>query len=508
MKGGSIFPILPEARNMRRTVFLILGVLELAVAGVLACLGGQLPGTAEVENTFDSAERVTRRAGSQVRLSRQQIHDLRQPEIQQLADGLQAHTTTVTTNLRAQAIDYDTVRTLRDSMGQVATGLDGLADTVDGAHFDHLSKGLGETATYLDQGVVPAAEKAADDLDAATEALRTDARHLKVLLRDTPLDLKAAREVHDSLARFGEGLDRMKKSLRLQRLDTMREGFQGLETALSTGADQVGRLADYTYPEVRFHGLSPEVTSKPFWPEGREIAEGLRKAASGVKAADEELADMAADLPKLQSSLDESRKMVDRTREALALALRQQEKLKPVLKDMPRHAAGLADALPRLGADLARVLRGTGRLREVAANLRQAQKGMELAMAHRPELRDTLRHSAGVLRTGGAQLDRVLRSRRQYEAAMHQTITLAETLSTLLPRLARQLAAQLQEQERALDDLGQSIDEVGAALPAYRQTTTQVVQTGRLLMWLVAAIVALHGIHLVLSVRIGRRYSL
>jgi chromosome segregation ATPase len=493
---------------MRRTVFLILGALELTVAVVLASLGGQLPSTGEVEQSFDSAERVTRRAGGQVRLSRQQIHDLRQPEIQQLADGLQTHTATVTATLRAQSVDYETVRALRDSMEQVSAGLDGLAETVDAARCDQLGKSFGETASYLDQGVVPAAEKTADDLDAATEALRTDARHLKLLLQATPLDLKTARAVHDSLARFGEGLDRMKASLRVQQLDTMRDGFRGLETALSTGADQVGRLADYTYPEVRLRGLSPQVTQQPFWPEGQEIAQGLRKAAAGVTAAHKELSDLAADLPKLQASLDESRKMVDRTREALALALRQQEQLEPVLKDMPAHAALLAESLPKLGADLARVLRGTGRLREVAASLRKAQKEMETAMAQRPELRDTLRHSASVLRTSGDQLDRVLRSRQQYEAAMHQTITLAETLSALLPRLAQQLNAQLQEQERALDDLGQSIDEVSTSLPAYRHTTTQVLQTGRLLMWLVAAVVALHGVYLVLSARLGRRYSL
>jgi hypothetical protein len=493
---------------MRRTVFLILGALELTVAGVLASLSGQLPSTGEVEQSFDSAERVTRQAGSQVRLSRQQIHDLRQPEIQQLADGMQTHTATVTATLRAQSVDYETVRALRDSMGQASAGLDGLANTVDAAQFDQLGKSFGETASYLDQGVVPAAEKTADDLDATTEALRTDAQHLKLLLRTAPLDLKTARAVHDSLAHFGEGLDRMKASLRIQRLESMRDGFRGLETALTTGADQVGRLADYTYPEVHLRGLSPQVTQRPFWPEGQEIAQGLRKAAAGVSAADKELSDMAADLPKLQVSLEESRKTVDRTREALAVALRQQEKLEPLLKDMPAHTALLAESLPKLGADLARVLRGTRRLREVAANLRKAQTQMDTAMAQRPALRDTLKHSAGVLRTSCDQLDRVLRSRQQYEAAMHQSLTLAETLSALLPRLAQHLAAQLQEQERALDGLEQSIDDVSTALPAYRHTTTQVLWTSRLLMWLVAAIVALHGVYLVLSARLGRRFSL
>ena len=43
------------------------------------------------------------------------------------------------------------------------------------------------------------------------------------------------------------------------RLETMRDGFRGLDAALSTGADQVDRLADYRYPVVRFSGLLPEI---------------------------------------------------------------------------------------------------------------------------------------------------------------------------------------------------------------------------------------------------------
>ena len=67
---------------------------------------------------------------------------------------------------------------------------------------------------------------------------------------------------------------------------------------------------------------------------------------------------------------------------------------------------------------------------------------------------------------------------------------------------------QLQEQEKAFDDLGQSIDEVGAAIPGYEQTAARMVQATRLLLWLVAAIVGLHGVYLVASARLGRQYSL
>src|SRR5262249_53154751 len=162
-------------------------------------------------------------------------------------------------------------------------------------------------------------------------------------------------EIHDSLARFGQGLEKMDAFLKLQRLKAMREGFQGLKGALSSGAEQVQRLADYTYPVLTFQGIRPEVNHRQFWPEGRRIAEGLQQAADGVDAAKKELDDLATDLPALRASLMESVQVVNKTREALALALKQQDKVEPLLKDVPEHAARLIEELPKLGGDLARI---------------------------------------------------------------------------------------------------------------------------------------------------------
>src|SRR5262249_31944540 len=141
-----------------------------------------------------------------------------------------------------------------------------------------------------------------------------------------------------------------------------------------------------------------------FWPEGDTIAEGLRKAAVGMKAARKEMDSMVDDLPPLRGSLAESRKILDKTREALGKALEQQDKVERLLKDAPSHAARLAEELPRLGRDLARILRDTGRMKEVAQSLRQAQKGIELAVSQWPELRVTLQQSATLLRTTRNQL--------------------------------------------------------------------------------------------------------
>jgi len=486
---------------MRRIVFLSMGLLELAVAGVLLAFGCQLPGRAEVNGTFGRAEHVTQRTSRQVKLFRQQVHDLRRPELQDLGRQLQAETKTVTVTLKAQTVDFERLRTVGDALGDVAGGLDGLGETLDGEAIGKVGAGLGATASYLDEQVAPAAGQAAGHLDEATAGLREDARQLGVLLRQAPPDLKATREIHDGLVRFGEGLDKMQDLLKAQRLTTMRDGFKGLETSLATGADQVDRLSGYHYPVVNFRGLKPEIEQRKFWPEGDKIADGMRKAAAGAKAADTEMAGLEADLPKLRASLDESRKMADRTRQALAVALTQQDKIERLLKDVPEHSARLAEELPKLTADLSRILRETERLREVAALLRQAQKGVDTAVARWPELKTHFAKAATLLRATQTQLRQALDRRADYEAALKQSIVLAESFSTLLPLYLESLDRQLQEQEQGLDELGRGLDDVNEVIPEYARATNGLVGTARLLAWLVAGIVMLHGAYLLGGVK-------
>ena len=491
---------------MRRAWFIALGVLELAVAAVLLGFGWQLPGAADVDESFGRVERVTERTGRQVRLLRDQVHDLRRPELDEVAGRLQTQMRQVARTLRSQNIDFDTVRTMSDSLGDVASGLDSLSDTLDAQSLGKVGEGLGTTADYLDK-VAPAAARAADRLDASTDALRADAATLAGVLRDAPLDLQAAREIHDGLARFSDGLDRMSAALKLQKFDTMRDGVRGLEDALDRGAGQVEHLSGYTYPVITFNGLKPVVEQKPFWPEGEKIAEGLRKAAEGVSAAGKEMDGLAEELPKLRESLDESRKVADRSREALAAALKQQDKVEPLLKKVPEQAAGLAEELPKLGADLSRVLRDTEKLKDLADSLRQAQKGIDGAVTRWPDLRKTLARSATLLKSAQQQMRNVLEHRRDYEQAVNDTIALTEEFADRLPQFTHNLDGQLREQEESFDQLGQSIDEVGAALPAYARTASRLVQATRLLLGLVAAIIGLHGVYLVMAGRLGRPYS-
>ncbi|MBL8794438.1 MAG: hypothetical protein JNM56_11070 [Planctomycetia bacterium] len=124
------------------------------------------------------------------------------------------------------------------------------------------------------------------------------------------------------------------------------------------------------------------------------------------------------------------------------------------------------------------------------------------------ELRQTLRRSAALLRTGVRQLDEVLKNRNGYEDALRHSVLVAETFAAALPILTEQLDLRLAEEEHALDELEASLKEVRTALPVYRRMAQHLTASGRLLAWLTAAVVGLHGCYLGASIGLGRRYSL
>src|SRR6516162_180801 len=168
---------------MRKIIFLSIGLLETAVATVLVCFSFQLPSTPEVEQNFERVEKVTAHTGSQVRMLRAQVHDLRRPEVQQLAGDLKSQTQLVTSTLKGQKIDFDQVQVVSNALGDVAHGLDGFSETLDTDSVTKVGQGLNTTADFLENKVAPGADKAADELDKATAALDADATRLAQLLR-------------------------------------------------------------------------------------------------------------------------------------------------------------------------------------------------------------------------------------------------------------------------------------------------------------------------------------
>jgi hypothetical protein len=250
---------------MRRIVFPIIGLLEWAVAAVLITFGLRLPAADEIAHGFQSTERVTRKAGDQVRILRRQVKDLRQPELIHLAERLQSQTRTFAVILKEERIDFDTLQAMRDAIGPIADSLEGLARSID-----------------------------------------------------------------------------------------------------------------------------------------------------------------------------------------------------PAGKDVRQQA----------------------------------------------ELRMTLFQSARLLRAAGKQLDEALRHRDSYEETVRQTVSLAELFAAMLPLLSEQFDSRLAEEEQALAELESSLDEVQSCLPVYAQMMVNVLEAGRWLAWLGATIAGMHGGYLMLTARLGRRYSM
>src|SRR5262249_9849503 len=177
------------------------------------------------------------------------------------------------------------------------------------------------------------------------------------------------------------------------------------------------------------------------------------------------------------------------------------------LKGVPEQADHLADQLPDLAASVARILRDTSRLKEIGKLLRQTRQAVEAAVERWPELRKNLGRSAVLLRATQGQLKNVLTHRDDYEASLQNTLVLSRTFSAALPLLTEQLEMELDDQEQALSNLGDSINDVNAALPGCARGASNILQTTKLLLILMAAIFGLHGGYLMLSARLGRRYS-
>jgi uncharacterized phage infection (PIP) family protein YhgE len=494
---------------MRRLVFGVLGLLELAACGLLAYFAWMLPGPGDVEEAVGRVKKVSDNTSRQVRTLRQQVTKVRrrQPELLALSRRLEQQMKVVNANLHGRPLGGEGLDTASTALGDVARGLDGLGTVLDPRNIGSVGKGLGSTADYLDGKAIPAAEKAADTLEKASASLKKDSARVKEALGETPGQLEAARSVVASLKRFEDGLARMKKIARPDNLEAMDEGFKGLEKSLDTGADQVENVADYTIPKVTVKGLKITVEERDFWPEGKEIAAGMRKAAKGCAAAQKEMATLKKEMPKLRESLTESEKMVKTTRQALDTALARQEKLDPLLKTLPANLAKLIEDLPTVLGELARILRETARLKEAATALRQAQQGVEAARKQWPQLGEGLKQSAALVRATQAQLKSALARRDEYEATIQQTVELTTLFAAALPVLVEQLEEGLEQQEAALDDLGNSIDSVSAALPPAAQSASRLLVTTRWLLGVVALVVGLHAAYLLLGSRLGPAYS-
>jgi len=484
---------------MRRTFLLILGTLEAAVAAALVVIGFQLPTTEDVGANFSRVGKVTHGTESQVRLMKEQVADLRRQDFATKADDLRRHTRTAADTATRQQIDFRTVEAIARSLADVSKGLNAWADTVDAERMQKVSAGLGETASFLETGIADPSEKSAAEVEAAVAGLDKDATRLAALLRQAPPDLKAAKAVYDGLGSFDTGLDKLGELIKPERMEAMKEGMAGLETSLTSTAEQVDKVSTLSYPLVTFNGLKPNVEMKPFWPDGEKVAEGLRKATKGVQAAGKELDVMNKNMPEMRKALSESRKSVTQTRESLGKALKQQEETEKLLKTVPEQTAALAEALPRVGKAFATMLRETKKLRELAAGLKAVRKTLDDTLKGWPEVAAGLKKSAKVLDQARVQLDETALNRGEYEKAMESSTQVARSLADLLPAFTDHLDSRLGQQEASLEQMETGLTEVNQSLPVMESKTAELVRTVKWLLYLVALLVALHAGYVLLE---------
>ncbi len=478
---------------MRRRVFLLLGLLEMGLAITLMGVGQQLPTSAAVGAHVGRVGRVTQSARDQVAVLQHQVGELRRPELQRLAGRLGPQAQRLAKVLTKQTIDFVALATLNQTLVEVARSLEVWRNTLDPEQMGKWSQALGTTANYLEQNVIPAGKQAATQMEQAVAGLERHARQLSQLLHRAPPNLQAARDIYTSLGSFEAGLERVTPVLKLERLDTIEQGFAGMETALVTTKRQVERLSRYTYPIIRLENFRPKVTQKPFWPAGSTIAEGLGQAIKGLQAVNTELAKLDRELPALRRSLDESRSVVGKTREAMGEALKHQAQIEALLEEIPKQSVALAEQLPRLGKTFAQMLRETKQLTEVVRSLRQVQTHLTSGFERWPEVRNALQQSAGILRHTHAQVEGLLAQREVYEQAHQAMVQMVENTAEVFPLVGDGLDVRLSQQESTLGELKQGLDEVHQSLPALEQASQGMLNSLRWVLWVMATLVGVHG---------------
>jgi uncharacterized phage infection (PIP) family protein YhgE len=484
---------------MRRYFLYALAAVEAAVAAALLVVGLHLPARIEIRGNFNQVEKVTAGAETQVHLMREQLTDLRQHDFAGKADELRRHTRTAADTAGRQQIDFQTVEAIARSLADVSKGLYTWADTVDADRMKKVSVGLGQTAEFLETGVVDPSEKSAAELEAALVGLEKDSARLAALLRQSPPDLKAARAIHDGLGSFDAGLDKLGELLKADRIDAMKDGMTGLDNSLTSTAEQVEKVGRLSYPIVTFNGLKPNVEMQKFWPEADKVADGLKKSSKGARAANQELESISKTLPDLRKAMDESRKSVGQTRAALGTALKQQAETEKLLKTVPDQTAALAEALPKMGRTLSRMLHETKKLRALAAGLRAVRKTMDDTLAAWPDVAAGLKRSASVLDEASTRLDQAAASRTEYEKAMEGSTRVARSLADLLPVFTDQLDSRMGQQEASLEQMEGGLMEVNKSLPVMEEKTSELIQTVKWLLYLVAGLVALHAGYVLLE---------
>lgn len=439
--------------------------VEFGLAVALAAFAWSLPGSTDVKLVAQRAEAGTGAAVKQVQELQKTISDLRRPELLRVIDQLEQHTTTVATMLKGQSIDFATLKVVHDSLGDFAKGLDVLAKTIEKDRVQTLADGLGHTADFLDATLAPGAEQAARDIETATVLLQKNGKALQEFMAKAPLDLEAVQKFREALKNYSSTIIRIEGNLRTWKIDKIVDGVQGATGTVET----LAKTADTFFLKEKAQEL-------------RDAAEGLKSIEAIVVQLDKEV------MPDVQRSLADTRKILDGIGQTLDVALKQQAKIEPVVKELPNQIGQMAEKLPQIGMDLAKVLRETGRIKGTAQALRQAQQQVNTVVTNWPQIQGSLGRTSDLLRASQKQMAVAIKNQPTYEVAVKETASLTDAFAAMLPVFKSQLNVRLDEEDRLLGEIESACTDAKAAIPAIEGQVSTSLQFARLVFWFGALI--------------------
>ena len=204
-----------------------------------------------------------------------------------------------TDNLKGQHIDYDTVHTIEGALGDVAQGLDGLSTTLDAQGVRKVGDGLKDTADLLDRrSLPPPTAPPTSSTSPPTRCASTPSNFASswTTRRSTSRPPARSMTAWAGSARASIGSTPAWNRRALTRCATASRAWKKPFQRRRPGGARTG----YSYPSVRMAGLKPNVEQKPFWPEGKKIADGIRRAAFGHVVGDRATRRAGTGVPKLR----------------------------------------------------------------------------------------------------------------------------------------------------------------------------------------------------------------
>ena len=369
----------------------VTGVLQCFLALALFYVGWLLPTSQQAAKPFLDATNVVKEARKEVALIRDETQRIRRPELLTLTAELQDQVRITTKILSEQQIDFESVTKARDALRALSEVLDETGRALE----PQLRQIVGGT-----------------DADAAVQVLRT---------------------MHDGLGSFDGGLKSVRDILDVDTMTGLKNGMEGARDLLRGIAKEVSRV---------WPGTNTTIVPS-------DIGANLRKTADGIDSTRQIIDTIIANTPKLQQSLDESRKLVSGTQEMLTKVLKGQSELK--------------DTISR-GSQLAR----------------NATK--------------VITASAKMLALGSDQLGQVIEHRSDYEQAVKHIPAIGKALEETL-EVSRETIKGLYGHERSLSALNDSLESIEKTVPETGIVVGQFVTISKALIWLVALMAGINGIY-------------